>query len=102
MVQVDPSTFKQILFNLLSNALKHGERDILLRVRARQRGISFLLGNRTAEGDRKLKQGLGIGLRLVRALASQMRQTRLTTRHQRFFWVRLQLPTGGPPEPIES
>lgn len=102
VVQADPSTLKQILFNLLSNALKHGEHDILLRVRSRQREISLLLGNRTAEGNHKLEQGLGIGLRLVRALASQMRQTRLTTRNQRFFWARLQLATGGPPEPIQS
>jgi signal transduction histidine kinase len=102
VVQADPGTLKQILFNLLANALKHGERDILLRVRSRQREISLLVGNRTAGGNHKLKEGLGIGLRLIRALASQMRQTRLTTRHQRFFWVRLQLPTGEPPEPLTS
>jgi signal transduction histidine kinase len=102
VVQVDPSTLKQILFNLLSNALKHGEHDILLRVRARRRRISLLVGNRTAEANNQLKEGLGIGLRLVRALSNQMQHTQLTTRHQRFFWVRLQLATGGLPEPIEQ
>ena len=99
MVQADRSLFKQILFNLLSNALKHGEQDILLRVRPRPRSVSLLVGNRVADRTQATRQGLGIGLRLVRALSHQMKQTRLAIRCQRFFWVRLELPASENPQP---
>ena len=101
VVQADPNILRQVLFNLLSNALRHGEQDILLRARSRRCGISLLLGNRTARRGKRPKQGLGLGLRLVRALASQMSQTRLTTRDREFFWVRLQLATVEPTGPIQ-
>ena len=94
VAQADRGSLKQILFNLLSNALKHGNQDILLRVRQRSRGVSLLLGNRVMERAHVSPEGLGIGLRLVRALSSQMKQTRIAIRCQRFFWVRLQLPAG--------
>ncbi|NOS70603.1 MAG: hypothetical protein HOP33_11820 [Verrucomicrobia bacterium] len=95
VVLADRSTLKQILFNVLSNALKHGEGDILLRVRHRCRSVNLLVGNRTAERTPNSKQGLGIGLRLVQALSNQTKQTRLAIRHRGFFWVRLQLPADG-------
>ena len=94
MVQADRSLFKQILFNLLSNALKHGEQDILLRVRPHRGSVTLLLGNRVVARTQTSRQGLGIGLRLVQALASQMKDTRLVIRDRNFFWVRLQLPAG--------
>jgi signal transduction histidine kinase len=93
VIHADRNTLKQVLFNLLSNALKHGQQDILLRVRPRRGGISLLVGNRPAERTHASRQGLGIGLRLVQALASQMDHTRLTIRSRpAFFWVRLRLP----------
>jgi len=92
-VWADRSILKQILFNLLANALKHGDGDILFRVRPRSQGVAVLVGNRLPAQASGAKQGLGIGLRLVRALAQQLDQTRVTFRRNRFFWVRLQLPT---------
>ncbi len=94
VVQADRNILKQILFGLLANALKHGDQAILLRVRPRSHGVCLLLGNHVAARNQASRQGLGIGLRLVQALASQMAQTRLGIRRRRFFWVRLQLPTG--------
>jgi len=94
VARVDRSALKQVLFNLLTNALKHGDQAILLRVRPRPRGVSLLLGNRVTAQTPASRQGLGIGLRLVQALANQMAGTRLGIRRRRFFWVRLQLPAG--------
>ncbi len=97
VVQVDRSILKQILFNLLAHALKHGEQDILLRIRPHRGRGSLLLGNRAAARTQTSRQGLGIGLRLVQALAGQMKPTRLCIRRQGYFWVRLQLPAGQNP-----
>jgi signal transduction histidine kinase len=93
VVQADRNTLKQVLFNLLANALKHGERDILLRVRERRDAVRLVLGNRTAVKSKLSREGLGIGLRLVQALTNQMRPVRLNIRSgPAFFWVRLRLP----------
>ncbi len=91
----DRSALKQILFNLLNNALKHGRDDILVRVRARRDSVAFLIGNPGADRRAKDGNGLGIGLRLVRALASQLPSTRVSFRTRAYFWVRLQLPSVG-------
>jgi signal transduction histidine kinase len=88
----DRSALKQLLFNLLNNALKHGRGDILLRVRTRANTVSFLIGNRPADQSLKDANGLGIGLRLVRALACLLEGTRLVFRNQTYFWVRLRMP----------
>ncbi|MGH7972017.1 MAG: sensor histidine kinase, partial [Limisphaerales bacterium] len=41
----DRGALKQILFNLLNNALKHGREDILFRVRTCGNAVYFLIGN---------------------------------------------------------
>ncbi len=88
----DRGVLKQMLFNLLNNALKHGRGDILLRVRICGGSVCLLIGNRPADGEASAANGLGIGLRLVRALASQLPRARLAFRRQAWFWVRLQIP----------
>jgi signal transduction histidine kinase len=91
-VWTDRGALKQILFNLLNNALKHGCGDILFRVRSRGNTVSFLIGNLPEDKSSKDANGLGIGLRLVRAVAGQLNGTRLIFRHQTFFWVQLLMP----------
>ncbi len=101
-IRTDRGLLKQILFNLLNNALGHGTGEILLRVRARPQGVAVLLGNRSSA--QKGKAGLGIGLRLVRALVQQLPQTSLATRKTSYFWVRMQFPKGAPMpvQPVEA
>jgi signal transduction histidine kinase len=101
-VRTDRGVLRQILFNLLANALKHGEQDIFLRVHQNRRSASLLLGNRAAQPTQGSQYGLRIGLRLVQALAREMEQTRLTIRQRKFFWVQLQLPSEAPPEPVAA
>ncbi len=93
---VDRNVLKQILFNLLNNALKHGRGDILFRVRSSGKTVSFLIGNPIAARAAKHENGLGIGLRLVRALACQSEGAHLTFRNQSYFWVRLRMPAAAP------
>jgi len=89
-ISTDRDLLKRILFNLLNNAASHGTGDILLRVRVRARSAMILVGN--ACSGRQPKSGLGIGLRLVHALAQQLPGTRFATRRQAWFWARLRFP----------
>jgi len=89
----DRHALKQILFNLLNNAIKHGQGDILLRIRCCATNVWFLLGNQPVDRGSKDGNGLGIGLRLVRALACQLEGTRITFRSKEHFWVRLRAPS---------
>jgi signal transduction histidine kinase len=94
----DRNILKQILFNLLNNALQHGRQDVLLRVRSCGGRIWFLIGNQPAARGSKHGNGLGIGLRLVRALVSQLDQTHITFRKTSYFWARLRIRSAGRPE----
>lgn len=92
----DCSALKRILVNLLTNSLKHGEGDIFFRVRAHGQRLAILVGNRNEKLTAGARDGLGIGLRLVQALAGQLEATRVAFRRGRFFWVLLELPAAPP------
>ena len=91
-VQADRGALKQILFNLLNNALKHGSGNIQLRVKPAHNHATLLIGNRAAQSPHRPVMGLGIGLRLVAAFAQQMPGTRFRCRRGAFFWSQLILP----------
>ena len=70
VVFADPDHLKQILHNLLDNALKHGSGAIRLRVAARPSGrVTLLVANPVRTELEHSVPGTGLGLRLVRALA---------------------------------
>lgn len=93
VVAADRGALKQIIFNLLNNALKHGVGNIQLRVRATGNRLRLVVGNRTAPIPQQPATGLGIGLRLVSAFAQQMPGTKFHFRRGAYFWSRLVLPT---------
>ncbi len=93
-ITTDRNALKQILINLVANALRHGRGDIHLRVRTRSPRVVLLLGNRTVETPATGMRGLGIGLRLVRALVAQLGDLKLRLRRGSWYWVRLDLPAG--------
>jgi signal transduction histidine kinase len=91
-VQADRAALKQILFNLLNNALRHGAGNLQLRVKSRTHDVSILIGNGTAQPHLRPVPGLGIGLRLVNAFVQQMPGANFRSRHRHhFFWAQLRL-----------
>jgi signal transduction histidine kinase len=100
-VWTDRRTLKQILVNLLTNALRHGQGAIRFRTRSKGMRVYLLIGNRVRIGEVTERPGLGIGLRLVRALVDQLPGAHLVLRRGTWYWVLLRLPTRGP-EPLVS
>ena len=88
----DRNALKQILFNVLNNALQHGAGNIFLRCRVRAGEVVILIGNGLPAKAELPGQGLGIGLKLVRALIQQMPKARMKFRRGSFFCVQLRLP----------
>ncbi|HEX5399556.1 MAG TPA: HAMP domain-containing protein [Verrucomicrobiae bacterium] len=98
-VRADRAVLKQILFNLLNNALTHGAGNIHLRIKPRGRVVSILIGNNTKQLPRPPTSGLGIGLRLVNAFAQQMPGVHFRChRSYSYFWAQLRLPAPDSPD----
>jgi two-component system OmpR family sensor kinase len=84
-LSADPLRLRQALGNLVDNALRHGEGDVVLRARACDGGVALEVSDggagfapeiadrafeRFARGDRaRTRGGTGLGLAIVRAIA---------------------------------
>lgn len=66
--QLAPWTLRQILHNLLANALKHGEGDIEVSLIQDAQSARILVRNSTPR-ERASRSGLGLGLAIAQALA---------------------------------
>ncbi len=99
LAKTDRQHLKQILQGLFSNALKHGNGAIAVRLSPMQRGrnIHFLIVNEisTSQDDSKSStQGLGLGLRVVQALLNLQSGIKFQRHHgHRYYAARLILPT---------
>jgi len=89
VVYSDGDYLLQVLHNLLGNACRYGSSRARLRARRSGSRTVFFLANTYAAGARA-PGGLGIGLRLVRALTASMAGHRFASRDNgRVFAVRL-------------
>lgn len=78
-IEFDPDYTKQIVYNLLANALRHGSGAIRLRLRARGGCVHLLIVN-PVRGVPARRGSLGSGRRIVAALASLHRGMRVRYR----------------------
>lgn len=67
-VLADPRHLRQIIHSLLTNALKHGQGDFTVRVRANDRRAALVIANRVEFCSLDHERTLGLGLRVVSVL----------------------------------
>ncbi|MGZ4964874.1 MAG: histidine kinase dimerization/phospho-acceptor domain-containing protein [Limisphaerales bacterium] len=70
LVDSDAQYFKQVLHNLLTNALKHGQGDIVVRLMRKQSRGGLIIFNRVPKQPVRADKTLTMGLRVVNALLS--------------------------------
>ena len=97
-VSADPRHLRQIAHNLLTNALKHGDGDLTVRVKREGKSAVLLVGNRARRTETS-EPALGLGLRVVAALLRLEPELRLQRRHDGIYHVaRLLVPLVEQPE----
>ena len=92
-LEADSKYFKQILHNLLANALKHGHGNMRIRLtRAGAQG-ALVIFNRVSRDPSPGEKTLGLGLRVVTALLSLQPNLRFRTRGgKNHYSARMQFP----------
>jgi len=88
-VFADPKYAKQIFYNLLTNALRHGVGPVKIRLKSRTRSAWVLIANEAIpQGPDNLD--LGVGKRIVNALVNLHSNMRIQTRrYHRLYVVRV-------------
>jgi len=102
-VTADPRHVRQIIHNLLTNALKHGDGDLTVRVNPRGINIGLLVFNHVNAGTASAEPALGLGLRVVGALLRLEPQMELQRRQRdNYHVVRLLVPAVSQPESLQT
>jgi signal transduction histidine kinase len=100
-MSADVRHVRQIIHNLLTNALKHGQGNLIVRVNRRSGNVRLLIVNRTSPKTDAETATLGLGLRVVAALLRLEPGIHYQRRHGKGYYVaRLQSPAILQPEPV--
>jgi signal transduction histidine kinase len=92
-VQTDPKYARQILHNFFTNALKHGQGNILVRVTERQGRFVLTIANGLRPRTAPHQETLGLGLRVVDTLLGLQPEIHYRRRcGTRDYLVRLSFP----------
>jgi signal transduction histidine kinase len=92
VVQFDKQYFRQVLHNILANAIRHGTGPILLSVRQGSRYTVLSCINAVNAGAKSSTLGVGLGLRLIQALVASVPGASFhTTKRCNHFVARLRL-----------
>jgi signal transduction histidine kinase len=96
VVQFDKEYFRQILHNMMANAIRHGAGQILLSVRQGTGHIILSCINAVNPGTKSSTLGVGLGLRLIQALVTSVPGANFsTTKRCNHFVARLRLLPGA-------
>ena len=96
VVQFDKEYFRQILHNIMANAIRHGAGPILLSVRQGTGHIILSCINAVNPGTKSSTLGVGLGLRLIQALVTSVPGANFsTTKRCNHFVARLRLLPGA-------
>ena len=86
-VTADPKYARQIIHNLLSNALKHGQDDITLKLARRPKELALIIFNRVRREQTPAEETLGLGLRVVETLLHLQPGVTCTRRRGRHYYA---------------
>lgn len=98
-IRADARHIRQIIHSLLTNALKHGQGDLRVRIRCRSGCARLLIFNRTSQKPGTNPEALGLGLRVVAALLRRESSIHYFRRRGRDYYIaRLQIHLAAPEE----
>lgn len=96
-LESDANYFKQILHNLLSNALKHGSGDVRIKLTTNGATGALIIFNRVSRNPSGGEMTLGLGLRVVTALLGLQPNLNFRTRSgKNHYSARIQFPCAVP------